>query len=515
MIKIKLNKILWGLGLTLLCTGCSNFDDINTNPESSTKVTPAMLCTHSILSYTKFGGDAKAYIGESAIAKYVGYAKEGQMAQQYNSSFGGGWFGGVTILPNLDKMVEYAKGTLQEDSYKGVDKFMHAWIFYSMTIQMGDVPYSETNRGLEAYYTPKYDSQEDVLEGILDELKEADAYFAKGTNFTGDPTPLQGDVQKWRRLSNAFSLRILMSMSKRAGDSKVNIKERFANIVSQGYLLESSTGFFGLNFNTTNKNPLYSTSDFFIVRTILGTLLVDNFKNLKDRRLFYYGEPAAAQIKAGKKESDYDAYVGVNVAMNYETMNNQYDAGTFSQINFRYQKEAAAEPRMLLTYTEQQLILAEARLRGWITTGTAQEYYESGVKAALESVAARADSKYAHGMVIDKSYIDNYFTEDAALKTTADTDVQLKQIWLQRYLSNFLQDPYTSYYEYRRTGYPEFPIDPATNLNPNADYKDKMPMRWTYPGDEQKNNTDNWYDAVKRQYGEYKDEINQIMWLLK
>lgn len=515
MTKIKLNSIIWGLGLILLFTGCSNFDEINTNPEATSKVTPGMLCTYSILSYTKFTGDAKAYIGESAVSKYVGYAKEGQMSQQYNSSFGGGWFGGITTLPNLDDMVKWAEGSLQVNSYKGVRKFMRAWIFYSMTIQMGDVPYSETNRGLEGYYTPIYDSQEDVLEGILDELKEADAFFASGVNFSGDPTPLQGNAEKWRRLTNAFSLRILMSMSKKVGNSKIDIKGRFAEIVSKGVLMQPSSGFWGLEFNTTNKNPLYSTSDFFVSRSILSTLLVDNFKELKDRRLFYYGDPAKAQLAAEKKESDYEAYTGVNVAMNYEEMNTLYDKGTYSQMNSRYYKEATAEPRMLLTYTEQQLILAEARLNGWITTGTAKEYYESGVRAAMESVAGRADSKYTHGMAINGSYIDSYLKGEAALKTTESVDVQLKQVWLQRYFSNFMQDPFTSFYEYRRTGYPEFPIDPVTNLNPNANYKDKMPVRWTYPGDEQKYNNENWFNAVKRQYGEYQDEINQVMWLLK
>lgn len=43
---------------------------------------------------------------------------------------------------------------------------------------------------------------------------------------------------------------------------------------------------------------------------------------------------------------------------------------------------------MMVTYAEQQLILSEARIRGWITTGTAQNYYESGVKSALAAVMA-------------------------------------------------------------------------------------------------------------------------------
>lgn len=164
---------------------------------------------------------------------------------------------------------------------------------------------------------------------------------------------------------------------------------------------------------------------------------------------------------------------------------------------------------MMITYAEQQLILAEARVLGWISTGTAEGYYQSGVKAALGHLMATASS-YAHGMAINQSYIDNYFTGEAAFKATAAD--QLKQIWIQRYFLNFMQDPIQTYYEYRRTGYPEFPINPATSLNENK--KDAIPVRWLYPGTESTYNRDNLLEALNRQYGGV-DEVNKVMWLLQ
>lgn len=236
---------------------------------------------------------------------------------------------------------------------------------------------------------------------------------------------------------------------------------------------------------------------------------MDNMKKLNDRRLFYYAEPAASKISAGKTQSDTAAYVGVDVSIDYAALNAGFSANKYSVLNKRYLTEAACEPRMLLTYGEQQLILAEARLRGWITTGTAENYYLQGVKASLAVVMA-TKSSYAHGKAIDQNYIDNYFTGEAAFKTTPDE--QLKQIWMQRYILSFMQDAEYSYFEYRRNTYPEFPINPATSLNENN--VNAIPMRWLYPNSETDYNRENLIIALDRQYEGY-DEINKIMWLLK
>lgn len=505
------NKI-FSTGLIVLMMGflsCNKFDDINTNPDATTQVSASMLCTSVVLKMTAFSGrDAKAYIAENALAKYVGYANEGQMAEQYNS-LGSGDFGAMTILPNIDKMLEYAKGSTMETSYSGVAKFAKSYVFYKLTMEMGDIPYSQAGEGGEGAYRPQYDTQKEIFKGILDDLKAADQYFANGKNFTGDPTPYNGDPAKWRKAVNAFALKVLMSLSKKADDPDLNVKARFAEIVAAGNLMDKNTGFFGLVYSSQNRHPLSGTNDLFTSRTLLSSLLVDNLKDLNDRRLFYYGEPAGAQITAGKTESDYDAYVGVDVSMDYAAMNAGHSANKYSLINKRYLKEEASEPRMLITYAEQQLILAEARVRGWITTGLAEEYYKEGVKAALANVMATKAS-YAHGKAIDQGYIDNYFTGEAAFKTTPEE--QLKQIWMQRYILNFMQNAESSYFEYRRTGYPVFPINPASSLNTNN--TSAIPMRWLYPASETNYNRENLKEALNRQYEGY-DEINKRMWILK
>jgi len=203
------------------------------------------------------------------------------------------------------------------------------------------------------------------------------------------------------------------------------------------------------------------------------------------------------------------AYVGADVSISYDELTAEHLKGNYSLLNSRYLKEATSEPRMMLTYAEQQLILAEARILGWITSGNAKDYYESGVLSALQAIGITKAS-YAHGKPIDLAYLNGYFTGEAAFKENpAD---QLKQIWMQKYILNFMQDAESSYFEFRRTNYPPFPLNPATNLNENN--PNGFPMRWLYPGSETNYNRENLIEALNRQYEGY-DEVNKLMWILK
>ena len=65
--------------------------------------------------------------------------------------------------------------------------------------------------------------------------------------------------------------------------------------------------------------------------------------------------------------------------------------------------------------------------------------------------------------------------------------------------------------EYRRTGYPVFPVNSATNRNTD---KNKIPVRWMYPIREYDYNKESVEDAVQRQY-EGIDDYNKLMWILR
>lgn len=96
-------------------------------------------------------------------------------------------------------------------------------------------------------------------------------------------------------------------------------------------------------------------------------------------------------------------------------------------------------------------------------------------------------------------------------KLNGNFDADLEQILYQKYLTSFMQREYESYYDYRRTGYPKFPINPKTNQNYD---NTKMPMRWMYPTEEYNNNRENIDVAIKSQWNGV-DDVDKLIWILQ
>ncbi len=504
----KILTLVFSSLVTLLIVSCDdNFDDYNTNPDTTTTVTPEMLATGALKSSMLLGGDGKAYIGYNALPKYVAYIKEGAYDPQYNL-IGSCSFASYHLLPNMEQMVAYAKGGDYEASFNGLAIFLKAFNAYRLTMMAGDIPYSDAGLGKKGNPKPKYDTQENVFSRILEDLKAAEECFSKGHDFNGDFI-YSGKVAKWRRAAAMMQLKVLMSLSEKI---TLEQKARFAQIVAEGNLFQDN----GDNMNVTYTiatgtwHPLYN-QPLFDPWTVLSDVVIDEFKRLGDRRLFYYAEPSMEQIKLGKNESDFDAYVGAYPMEDFDQLNLDYLANKYSVINNRYQAVMDGDPLSRLSYAEQCFILAEAVIHGWIG-GDAATYYRQGVKAAMKMVAAY-DTKftYCHGMPITDEYINNYLAGEAAFALT-DSD-RLHQIWLQRYLLKFLQDGYDAYMEIRRTGYPVLRVNTATSLN--VDNKSALPIRWKYPADEMQTNTDNVKEALSRQFTNGYDGINERMWLLK
>ena len=82
---------------------------------------------------------------------------------------------------------------------------------------------------------------------------------------------------------------------------------------------------------------------------------------------------------------------------------------------------------------------------------------------------------------------------------------------MQSYIAGYFHMSTDAYFDYRRTGYPAYHINPNTNLNTEGD---KIPMRWLYPSSENDYNNEQMNIALKRQWGGV-DDVNNIMWILK
>lgn len=497
---------------TLAIAGsCKKFDQLNTNPDVPTSVSPDMLATQVLKDAFRFWNPNPTDFGTGNLwCKHTAILETNPNPYQYCYSYWPyGGFGSYKKLTDLKRMVEFAKGLPSEPSYKGLALFMKATYGFSATLDMGDVPYSEAGMAEDGIMQPKYDKQADVFAGILSDLKAAEAFFAAGANFSGD-IMYGGNVTKWRKLCNAMQLKVLQTMSKKITAVQ---KTRFAEIVAANNLMVDNADNFQLVYseNPNATHPFWNGES---RRIYIGVskLVVDALRNWNDRRLFYFAEPAQYLINGGKLENDPTAYEGAptELAADALALNNQ--AGKYSLVNKRYVALRSGDPMIKFAYAEQCFIIAEAIEEAWVS-GTAQTYYENGVKAMLAYfMTLPSASTGTHGMAINQTYINNYFTGAAAYATAGTKADRLQQILTQRWLIDFFQGNGLNYSQFLRTGYPAFPLNPATSMNP--DDKTLFPKRWKYPTDEQVSNPVNYNKAIAEQYGGY-DGINKIPWYLQ
>ena len=507
----KLHYIFLAIFTLTIASSCSKFEELNTNPDVPTTVTPALLLTQIQKDSYRFWNPNPTDWGTAQLwSKHCVLFDPNPNPYQYYSSFWPfGGFGSFQRLTSLKRMVEFAKGSPDEPSYKGMELFMKASYGFAMTMDMGDIPYTEAGKAEDGIFQPKYDKQADVFVSILKDFQAAEALFAEGKNFTGD-IMYGGNAAKWRKLSNAMQLKVLQTISKKITAEQ---KARFATIVNAGNLMTDNSDIFQLVYsdNPNATHPFWNGEN---RRILLGVsnIVVDALKNYNDRRLFYFAEPANSLIASGKLATDFDAYEGAPTELSSDKLAANNAAGRYSQVSKRFVTPRAGDPMLLFTYSEQCFIIAEAIEEGWVT-GNAKDYYENGVKAILNYYRTLPSAGTGiQGMAITQAYIDGYFTGEAAYKTTGTKTARLQQIWMQRYLLDFFQGKGDAYRNFLRTGYPHFPLDPATSMNP--DDKNVYPKRWKYPTSELTTNPINYQKAVDEQYGGF-DGINQTPWWLK
>ncbi|TDE28220.1 MULTISPECIES: SusD/RagB family nutrient-binding outer membrane lipoprotein [Flavobacterium] len=502
----------------IMVTGCSNFDEINTNPNAATQVSSGMLATSMILSITRSDiSSTKTFIQPSLLGKYMTWNEGGPTDFQYNK-LGRTNFNRITLLRNIKPMIDFAPNEGLKKSYTGLGHFIRAWQFFQTTMQVGDIPYSDAVKGeTDAIIKPKYDSQKAVFLGILNELDQANILFSEGTNFDGDPI-YAGKVDNWRRLTNSFQLHVLLQLYKKTADTDLKVVTRFNDIVANRPLMRDYKDNFALTYNVTagqnypwSSVPAGSNPYVLSKYSMLSTTLINTLKTLQDNRLFYYAKPSPVKITAGFLASDWNAYVGAEPSNSITSLGAMRGTKDYSDINNRYVDLVNAEPVSVFSFQQLQFVLAEAAVRGWIST-PAQTYYAAGITNAMKFTAAYTPdiADYHHNMKITDANIATYI---ANVALTGTNENQISQIITQKYLAGFFHggSTYSAWFENRRTGYPVFILNPSTNLNnPTTNF----PLRWLYPSNELDYNTENMNAAVASQYGG-NDNVNQMMWLLK
>ncbi|MGL4853299.1 MAG: SusD/RagB family nutrient-binding outer membrane lipoprotein [Phocaeicola sp.] len=479
---------------TTLNTACINLEEMNVNPNNATTTNPSLLLTGT--AYKAFNQTSSSACHATKMLVYTAGESTSQVYKWTRGSFSN-----YSNMRDVVKMMELSDS---ESAYQAIGHFLRANYFFQLTLEFGDIPYSQALKGeSDLNYYPAYDSQESVLEGILKELDQANKILAKSNEVISGDIIYNSNLTKWRQLVNAYRLRVLMALSNKNSVGSINIPTTFAQIVANDPLMSSIEDNGQLTYldQQGNRYPYFNDSDFGSGRFMDSTYIAA-FAQRQDPRLFAIATQTPNAATAGKAIDDFTAYDGGDPAVPYSLVNEKAVAGNCSKPTTRYYQTPTNEPMILLGYVEQQLILAEAVVRGWIS-GDDKNYYEEAVKGSFAFY-----QKYA-------TFAESYLTpaaaelylqgEKVAYSATLSNEEKLERIAMQKYLPTFLQGSlWLPYYEALRTGYPNYRRAEGVDL----------PYRWMYPQDEYNNNTVNVENALQAQFGG-SDRISDKPWWLQ
>ncbi len=501
-------------------SGCSDFGDTNIDPERLTgeKLDYKLMFT-GVQLYV-YGTDweiwrnSLIYISTMIqhTASTEGYWNGDKYT--YNAGYNAAYWDRVLqngIRNSIDVMNTWKEDEEYFAEYQMV-RIMKVILFHRLTDQYGDVPYSEAGLGfIEGIGYPKYDAQQDIYMDMLKELKEAAEALATVSNSKIATADLMynGDVVKWRKFAYSLMLRLGMRLSKVDPETA----RTWVNTAVSGGVFQSNedngiiTHEDGEEFNDsidgfakiiTHEDPgAYRLSETFI----------NMLKETNDPRLPFIAtvcEDPTHKIGSGRWQfGDTTFAKQLGMPNGYDTNNKEYDISlapnwTGNKNDYsvicRYTFSRRDAPTFVLTHAENQLLLAEAAYRGWIS-GSPKDYYEAGVKAGMQQF-----SQFGIAGIPDER-IDQYLVENPF-----DSNNALGQINVQYYIVTF-SDEYESFANWRRSGYPVLkPVNYYNNVTNGT-----IPRRFTYPQNEASVNQANYKVAVdKLKNGD--DMTSRVWW---
>lgn len=327
---------------------------------------------------------------------------------------------------------------------------VYAWSILVNTF--GDVPYRSALNADSVL--PRYEKQQDIYNDLLLRLDTSVTNLnATGGSFDNADLLYGGDVAEWKKFGNSLLLKLGMIIADvNAAKAKSVVEKAAPNVFTSN----DDNATFEYLESPPNTNPIWvdlvqsGRKDFVAANTIVNQL-----NQLNDpRRKYYFTLSSTQDYKGGT----------------YGASNNYATFSKPSQMITSPDFEAT-----LLDYAEVEFLLAEAVERGYNVPGTAEQHYNNAVTASIEYWGGTAAEAQA------------YLAQPTVAYATATGDWRQK-IGTQKWIALYNRG-YDAWVEWRRLDYPV--LTPPANMTA----KD-IPVRFTYPVQEQNLNKTNYQSAV-------------------
>lgn len=286
---------------SVAATGCDFVEGINTDPDAATEVPGDLLFPTAIAN---LGSNRTIEVGpgQNFFAQYyvsTGSASVFFNAERYTISpftTGNTWSNYYTsVIKNLGLLIDQAEnGATVRNNNAAQAKLLSAFTYYALTVQWGDVPFSQANNPSE-FPNPEFDSQQQVLQGIVALVDEALAQID-----TNDPVSVAngdviygGDMSLWRRFGNSLKLNALVLL--RAGGQ--NVDAQIQALINNPNLIRTNASNAEIPFDATSPNPFRRLLDLYgggnQVFIFAGETIVNPMNQLSDPRRDVYFQPFA------------------------------------------------------------------------------------------------------------------------------------------------------------------------------------------------------------------------------
>jgi hypothetical protein len=453
-----------------MASSCTkNIQDLNINTKGAVSVPATSLFTAGEKSLsddvttTSVGVNPFRIFAQSwTETTYTTEARYVLSAYDAPDNWWGYLYGGTSsgVLDNLtDANTVFAStetdaGILANDTI--ITNILEVYAYNLLVTTYGNIPYSQAeNRSIPF---PKYDDAKTVYYDLLTRL---DSYIAglnaSSTAMGAADQIYEGNIAQWKKFAATLKLKMAMLL---ADSDPTTAATKVQEAVASG-VFASNADNATITYQsspTGNTNPIWQAvvnsgrHDF-----VPCDLLIDTMLSWNDPRLPLIFDTAAGGVYLGGIPGTG------NAPLLLSTFSSQLIAPTY--------------PSDLLDYAETEFLLAEAVERGFLTTGTAKQFYENAVTASIEfwgGTAAQAAT---------------YLAQPAVAYTTAAGDYKQKigyQEWIA--LANRGWDAWT---EIRRLGQPNINV-----VNPPVNAISPLPLRFYYPLAEETANPINWAAAA-------------------
>lgn len=504
---MKFKQIIIAVLTLFTAVGCTeNFDELEKDPVALSanpagQLTFTQLCMsgdgfyqwRTNLIYS--GGFVQHYAGAWNVTEFGSKFKKDD---GYATAL---WRNGYqNELKNVVDILEKTNGDQSAVNMNAVAKIMKVMVAQRITDIYGDIPYSEAGLGFsKGIVTPRYDTQEEIYMSFFHDLEEAHNQLnANGGSVKGDLF-YGGDITKWKKLANTLRLRLGMRISEvKPAEAEKQVKAA----LQAGVFTSNADNCIMRHLDATfNDDP--ASIDFRgngLAYALVGnehgdhfsTLVIDFLRDNGDPRLPMYATPKTTSSLAwgAPLQPGETPYEGVKPGL----FQWEVPMGASSTSGIQSYFKQKTTPFLHVSYSESQLLLAEAAFRGWVA-GSAADYYKKGVEAGIKQLEIYGATPAT------QTAIDTYLNAKPLV-----AGQELKQISTQLWIT-YIFNSIEAYSNWRRTGFPVL----ISITNPDSETGGVTPKRLYYPNDEMQKNEKNYLEALSRMGGT-NDWLNKVWW---